>query len=73
MVRRKTHSMKVKKAISDLSNSDLTFWNRYKVSDYALAAQDLLGYGKYEGDREEVIALISCGLCFETEYLPEMV
>ena len=64
LVHRDIHTEDAEKAISDLENNQLSFWNQYKVSDFAIAAKDLLGYGNYDGNREEIKTLISCKLQF---------
>ncbi|MGM9920649.1 MAG: hypothetical protein ACI33O_05335 [Bhargavaea sp.] len=65
LTRRKVHSSRVRDRLRELSKSQAVFWNNYLVSDFALAALDLMGWEPYDGSREEVIALIGSGLNFK--------
>jgi hypothetical protein len=65
LTKRKSHSSTVREILRKLSTSQAVFWNDYYVSDFALAALDLMSWDAYEGSREEVNTLIKSGLVFE--------
>lgn len=52
----------VKSKLRELKNDDTIFWNRICVRDFALAAMDVLGYEKYQGDDTNVKSLIDINL-----------
>ena len=62
-VRNAVDSEKVKEKIYDLQNDKVSV-DGYKVSDFALAALDLLGIEKYTGINEQIKALIESRLIF---------
>ena len=61
-VKRKLTSDTVKKAIENIKADDRKFWNQYKVSTFAIAALDLLGFNAYSGKDNDVKTLIISGL-----------
>lgn len=65
LTKRKRRSSTVHDVLRKLSKSEAVFWNNYLVSDFAIAALDLLTLDAYKGNREEVNRLIESGLVFE--------
>ncbi len=49
--------------ICNLKNDDITVLG-YSVSDFATSALELLGVEKYDGDKQQIIALIESGFAF---------
>jgi glycosylphosphatidylinositol transamidase (GPIT) subunit GPI8 len=64
LTKRKVHSSRVRDILRELSKSTIVFWNDYTISDFALAALDLMEWDSYKGNRKEVITLIASGLNF---------
>lgn len=64
LTKRKVHSSRVRDILRELSKSTIVFWNDYTISDFALAALDLMAWDSYKGNREEVSTLIASGLNF---------
>lgn len=65
LTRRGLHSSSCRDAIRSLRDNTAVFWNNYLVSDFANAALDLMGWDDYNGERDEVKALISARLAFD--------
>ncbi len=64
LTRRGLHSSSSRDAIRKLKDDKSVFWNNYTVSDFAIAALDLMGWDKYSGKREEIRNLINAELSF---------
>ena len=65
LTKRESHSSAAREILRELSKLQVVFWNNYLVSDFALAALDLLKWEPYSEDREEVKGLIETKLNFE--------
>ena len=50
--------------LKSLAQDNVKFWNTYLVSDFAIAALDIMGIRKYRGDKYEIKRLIPSGLKF---------
>lgn len=51
-------------AIRKLKEDSTVFWNQYLVQDFAIAALDILGTEKYNGQSERINVLIQSRLQF---------
>ena len=64
MVREKNDIEQSGKILKQLSEDNTKFWNTYLVSDFAIAALDILGIKKYDGNRYEIQRMIQSELNF---------
>lgn len=63
------YSLKTPEAVSlikDLKNDTVTF-DTYSVSDFAIAALDVLGVEKYNGNKQQILDLIGSKFAFMNE------